>query len=241
MRDEDAPPPEWDTPEHETAAALVVAPADAHEDGDSTSYGPSRGRTWRQELPRWLATLDSGRTRHEYEKAVGYFFAAPGVPQELGALTFDLLLAYRGSLALRADRQPPRAPRFGGATSAGNPQLPPAAVPDLLDGPAGEWDGAEAPRAGAGAALTSPLAPATVNVRLTALRQFLAHCSLWEQVPHLPPERMRAALRRLKIERRRPYQVLEEQEWAAFLRAAAGQRDAREQEVASTSPAPVSS
>jgi integrase len=33
---------------------------------------------------------------------------------------------------------------------------------------------------------------------------------------------MRAALRRLRIERRRPYQVLEEHEWVDFLRAAAG-------------------
>jgi integrase len=172
-------------------------------------------------LPRWLATLDSGRTRREYEKAVGYFFAAPGVPRQLDALTLDLLLAYRGSLALRADRNASRAPTASAATP-GAPSLPPQAAPAALEGDAGAWEGADVPGGENTASLTSPLAPATVNVRLTALRQFLAHCSLWQRVPQLPTERMRAALRRLRIERRRPYQILDEQEWVGFLRAAAG-------------------
>src|SRR5690348_14707479 len=72
--------------------ALVQAAAAARDDGNNFQSTSPGGRTWRQEMPRWLATLDSGRTRREYEKAVGYFFEAPGVPQELGAISFDLLL-----------------------------------------------------------------------------------------------------------------------------------------------------
>jgi integrase len=209
-----------------TAHALVPA-AEAADDGAEDAWSASPGaRTWQHELPRWLATLDSGRTRHEYEKAVGYFFATPGVPRELGAISLDLLLAYRGSLALRADQRARRAGHAGSAPTDGRP-LPPEERPDLLEGSTGAWEAAGEPGAARGAALNSPLAPATVNVRLTALRQFLAHCSLWERVPQLPPERMRAALRRLKVERRRPYQVLEEQEWADFLRAAAGKEGGR--------------
>ncbi|HEY7983905.1 MAG TPA: site-specific integrase [Ktedonobacterales bacterium] len=245
MHDEDVSPLGWIAAEDEPAdaaeATALALPRASAKDGDGGSSDiPPGGRNWRQELPRWLATLDSGRTRREYEKAVGYFFEAPGVPHELGALTFDLLLAYRGSLALRADRQPPRASRFTGGTVVGHAQLPPDGAPDLLDDPAGAWDAADEQRATPGAAPLSPLAPATVNVRLTALRQFLAHCSLWEHVPQLPPERMRAALRRLKIERRRPYQVLEEQEWADFLRAAAGPGDVLDRPVTSMPPAPES-
>src|SRR5579859_6740871 len=76
---------------------------DAYDEEEAASGDRSPGaRTWRHELPRWLATLDSTRTRREYEKAVRYFFQAPGVPEALRGLTFDLLLAYRGSLALRA-------------------------------------------------------------------------------------------------------------------------------------------
>src|SRR5262249_59136720 len=58
--------------------------------------------TWRNALPRWLATLNPGRTRIEYERALRYFFETPGVPPALSDLTFDLLLAYPGALALRA-------------------------------------------------------------------------------------------------------------------------------------------
>ncbi len=54
------------------------------------------------ELGRWIATLNPGRTQREYARAVRAFFGTPGVPQSLGALSFDLLLAYRGALALRA-------------------------------------------------------------------------------------------------------------------------------------------
>ena len=57
---------------------------------------------WRFESQRWLATLNPGRTQREYQKAVSYFFVTPGVPQQIAALTFDLLLAYRGALAMRA-------------------------------------------------------------------------------------------------------------------------------------------
>jgi integrase len=75
-----------------------------------------------------------------------------------------------------------------------------------------------------------------VNIRLTALRQFLAHCSLWGLLPDLPPDRMRAALRRLRIERRRPYQILAEPEWADFLRAARATSAAPERITADREP-----
>jgi site-specific recombinase XerD len=207
--------------------ALAARPALA--DDDSYSTDRPLPRTWRQELPRWLATLNSARTRREYEKAVLYFFLAPGIPEALEDLTHDLLLAYRGSLALRADRHL-MATRGAGtghvaASHAALPEpgeqlLPPRA--DHADPNEAESDvdaepEGEKPRR---ADHAGPLAPATVNVRLTALRQFLTHCSLWGLLPQLTPERIRAALRRLSIERRRPYQILAEPEWAAFLRAA---------------------
>ena len=64
------------------------------------------------------------------------------------------------------------------------------------------------------------LSPATVNIRLTALRQFLVYCALYGSAISLTPDQIRAALRRLSIERRRPYQTLAEPEWAQFLAAA---------------------
>jgi integrase len=166
-----------------------------------------------------MATLNPGRTRREYEKAVGYFFLTPGVPAELQALTFDLLLAYRGALALRA------APlERGGAYAVstgerGGPALG-APVRSALPGPdeaaehaQGEDDGSDS--------VVRPLAPATVNIRLTALRQFLVHCAMMELLAGLTPDRIRLALRRLQIDRRRPYQILAESEWEGFLAAAA--------------------
>ena len=53
-----------------------------------------------------------------------------------------------------------------------------------------------------------------------SLRQFLVHCALMGLLPALSPERIRAALRRLPIEHRRPYQILAEAEWEEFLHAA---------------------
>lgn len=177
-------------------------------------------RTWRQELPRWLASLNPGRTRREYEKAVSYFFQTPGVPEALRELTFDLLLAYRGALALRAtaprDR---RAAARARPPTAPSPLLANAARPALPETDAEEG----APPADAASSTTpapTPLAPATVNIRLTALRQFLCHCSLSGSLPQLSPDRVRAALRRLSVERRRPYQILAEPEWEEFLEAA---------------------
>lgn len=215
----------------DASAALLLSSGSAHDssahasgserDGaaDSSDALP-RGdvsRTWEDELPRWLATLNPGRTRHEYEKAIRYFFQTPGVPHELTALTFDLLLAYRGALALRA------APHQATGTQRAH-QVRPA----LRSAPGGQIAaGADALDAASGAAedaaaaqTVGPLAPATVNIRLTALRQFLVHCALFGWLPGLAPDRVRAALRRLRVERRRPYQVLAEPEWAQFLDAA---------------------
>lgn len=193
---------------------------------DDTSYQSDSGWTstdgtagsWRQDLARWMATLNPGRTPREYEKAVRYFFETPGVPQHVDELAFDLLLAYRGVLALRATPHEQRAPA----------KPPPPRGPWLrapsVEAIAGDSDGnTDAHDTDESMAPEShqPLAPATVNVRLTALRQFLVYCSLAGKMPHLAPDRIRAALRRLSIERRRPYQVLAEQEWDQFLRAAA--------------------
>jgi integrase len=223
-----------ETPDaRESQDGALVALAEASDDGARRDGAEADGRTWRQELPRWLATLNSKRTRKEYEKAVLYFFLAPGVPPALTDLTLDLLLAYRGSLALRADRE--TSTSAGRAAASGHArQVVPGRgeeryIGDRVDAGNGpDEDGSaneDADQAAGGTgrrptAAQGPLAPATVNVRLTALRQFLTHCGLWGQVPQLPPERMRAALRRLAIERRRPYQILAEPEWAAFLTAA---------------------
>lgn len=212
----------------ESGLPIVRSPAD---DGEYSAPdgAPLGARTWRQELPRWLATLDSARTRREYEKAVRYFFQAPGVPEALQDLTFDLLLAYRGSLALRTGGRQTQAT----APSSDSPSLRQVSAgrsvaAELPAGSLAEEAPRErrssAPEDGADSTQTAgratALAPATVNVRLTALRQFLAHCSLWDLLPQLAPERIRAALRRLSIERRRPYQILAEPEWTAFLAAA---------------------
>jgi site-specific recombinase XerD len=166
-----------------------------------------------------MATLNPGRTRREYEKAVGYFFLTPGVPSELQALTFDLLLAYRGALALRAaplERGGAYAVRTG---ERGGPALG-APVRSALPGPDEAAEHAQGEDDGSDTVLR-PLAPATVNIRLTALRQFLVHCSMMELLAGLTPDRIRLALRRLQIDRRRPYQILAESEWQGFLAAAA--------------------
>lgn len=190
--------------------------------GDGHGGASPGGRLWQDELPRWLASLNPGRTTREYEKAVAYFFQTPGVPQYVDDLAFDLLLAYRGALALRATPHAegaavPRGPlvsrhaalaaREGRVRLAGDPA-------ERSEPPADAADQPPAQRRG-------PLAPATVNLRLTALRQFLVHCALFNLwPPELTPDRIRAALRRLKVERRRPYQILDESEWQLFLAAA---------------------
>src|SRR5262249_8875120 len=141
-------------------------------------------------------------------------------------LTFDLLLAYRGALALRAT---PRAQGAGdhatsrqsAARDTRDTQLR-AASPWALPGDAAsdvqQTDGPDQTASRADEAV--PLAPATVKGRLTALRQFLVHAALLAELPDLTPDHIRVALRRLSIERRRPYQVLAEAEWAEFLQAA---------------------
>jgi integrase len=180
-------------------------------------------RSWQHELPRWLATLNPGRTRIEYEKALHYFFDTPGVPSVLADLTFDLLLAYRGSLALRAAPRsrgavPPRATRPAEPTPM--PALPTMAGVQTAALPAGNDAEGQGTAPASPTSSAGPLAPATVNIRLTALRQFLAHCALLGLLSDLPPDRIRSALRRLSIERHRPYQILAEPEWDLFLRTA---------------------
>lgn len=205
---------------------------------DATGAAVGAGH-WRYELRRWLATLNPGRTGREYEKAIGYFFETPGVPEHLNVLSFDLLLAYRGALALRAaDHRRPQ-PRGAGAGLPHQQHVIGSHV-DLLPA-AGEVAsrtgrndehsqviGEETDETGAGGGAHAahlptaggPLAPATVNIRLTALRQFLIHCAQVGSLPQLTPDAIRSALRRLRIERRRPYQVLAEPEWESFLAAA---------------------
>src|SRR5258708_1514155 len=117
-----------DAPDTPSAGALPdkLPPYVAPPQADDAS-----ARTWEQELPRWLATLNPGRTRTEYEKALHYFFDTPGVPSVLANLTFDLLLAYRGSLALRAaPRDPgPPLPRRAPPSPPPPPLLPPPSPP----------------------------------------------------------------------------------------------------------------
>ncbi len=197
--------------------ALPTARAETH--GADSDRTPGY---WRYELRRWLATLNPGRTGREYEKAVSYFFLTPGVPGRLTELTFDLLLAYRGALALRA-APTERGGAYVSRTPSHSAGALDAAARDMLPGPAGsaadsgyQHDIGEDSRA-----RLRPLAPATVNIRLTALRQFLVHCSMMGVLTDLTPDRIHMALKRLQIDRRRPYHVLAESEWEEFLEAAA--------------------
>lgn len=203
-------------------------------------------RLWRPLLTRWLLTLNPGRTQDEYEKAVRYFFETPGAPQDPGALTFDMLLAYRGALTLRADRRRRSVPRRA-ATNSGrlatrriNPWAG-GAIEGTAEGAAGADDAASA-RPTSASLRSGPLSPATVNIRLTALRQYLLFAIEQRQGPALGAEQVRSALRRMRNERRRPYQTLAEDEWHDFLSAALAPEPRRPlQSPASdpaTSPAP---
>lgn len=184
-------------------------------DGAEYETGGAR-RPWRPELARWLLSLNPGRTQDEYAKAARYFFETPGVPQDLEAVSPDLLLAYRGALTLRAERTITRADRRA-RTTAGAQYARLWGRAYAADAIAGEApQGAPPPPR----YTPGPLAPATVNLRLTALRQFLRFAALREPLPGLTPDQVHAALKRLPIERRRPYQILDEDEWAAFLSTA---------------------
>lgn len=185
---------------------------------DETANG-SAG-LWRPELLRWIATLNPGRTQTEYQKAVRYFFETQGVPQQLDDLSFDLLLAYRGALALRATAHRHGNPRHGAGNASTRPAIAGVASLRLGAGADGDEAGSDTQAGASGSTPPGALSPATVNLRLTALRQFLVHCSLMGSLPQLTPDRIRAALRRMSVERRRPYQVLGEHEWGLFLEAA---------------------
>ncbi len=207
---------------HDSITALIAHTVTADNENEWNTTGESVGpegtarRHWQAEMARWLLTLNPGRTQDEYAKAVRYFFETSGVPQDLDEITADLLLAYRGALAMRAERGPvarsTRRPTSASATRFarlwGNVNRP----RDL------PGDGAKDEQTASSRA--TPLAPATVNLRLTALRQFLRYAALRQPFEHLTPERVQHALRRLPIERRRPYQILSEDEWPAFLAAA---------------------
>jgi integrase len=170
-----------------------------HQERDTYPEADSPGG-WRHESARWLATLNPGRTQTEYKKAVSYFFSVPGVPARISELTFDLLLAYRGALARRATAHQEVAPTSRAVRNA--PPMP------LLQGEHVAGSGAR------------PLSPATVNIRLTALRQFLCHCRIFGSGLGMDGDHVRMALKRLKTDRRRPYQILAEPEWRQFLEAA---------------------
>ena len=137
---------------------------------------------WHLAMVRWLATLNPSQTQREYARTVTAFFKTPGVPQSLDALTFDLLLTYRGAIAMRATAHQETHP--------------------------------------------DALAPGTVNRYLGALRGFLVWASECGWLcAQLTPDHIRVALKCLSGKPRRPYQVLVEDEWPAFLDAADSPRD----------------
>ena len=208
--------------ESESLDSAALIPLSGRDDTSANSEADLPGG-WRFESQRWLATLNPGRTQREYQKAVSYFFATPGVPQQIAALTFDLLLAYRGALAMRATAHTEIQPRR--STRSGPRARLSGVAPAQLEGQGERGEAAEAAESGAAdwasaQSRPSALSPATVNIRLTALRQFLVYCALYGSAISLTPDQIRAALRRLSIERRRPYQTLAEPEWAQFLAAA---------------------
>ncbi len=187
-------------------------------DQDGASAAAPGMRPWRPAMNRWLLTLNSGRTQDEYAKAVRYFFETPGVPQDLAQLSYDLLLAYRGALTLRADRRRRSMPRRA-ATSSGRLGARPSGpwTMSALPGMTSASEDAQRPRVTPASMRTGPLSPATVNIRLTALRQFLCFVIDQDPLPSLSAERIHSALRRMRNERRRPYQILAEDEWGEFL------------------------
>ncbi|MGH2502353.1 MAG: hypothetical protein ACRDID_07535, partial [Ktedonobacterales bacterium] len=147
---------------------------------DDTSAGDHAlgARHWRSLLSRWLFTLNPGRTQDEYEKAVCYFFETPGVPQRTPDVSADLLLAYRGSLALRADRRRRSQPRRAAASTRRDALWSSGVTGDALpgsgaDAPHEEASGRHSTAAQPASLRQGPLSPATVNIRLTALRQYL--------------------------------------------------------------------
>ncbi len=202
----------------ENPSALIARSATVDDesaaDSETSAEPEATGRyPWQAVMARWLLTLNPGRTQDEYAKAVRYFFETPGAPQDLDEISPDLLLAYRGALVMRAERgftsrsarnpASSRAERLARLWGRGN-------RPHDLPGE-GTKDAAHA------SIRPNPLAPATINLRLTALRQFLTYASLRYQLANLTSDHIHLSLRRLPVERRRPYQILNEEEWPAFL------------------------
>lgn len=221
--DSEAPYEAYGVETADTAQSFAVIPTATEQQeqcGDERWTGDARSHSWRRDLPRWLATLNPGRTQREYEKAVSYFFDTPGVPQALNALSFDLLLAYRGALALRATAHQDAQPSFQTSPSAERQRLTEGRVRQLEGSNHTDPDAESVDADGEQRLPPGPLSPATVNVRLTALRQFLVTCHTFGRLSHLTPDQIRTALKRLQVERRRPYQVLAEPEWERFLAAA---------------------
>ncbi len=76
-------------------------------------------------------------------------------------------------------------------------------------------------KAGKNAPGAERIAPATVNIRLAALKAFLLWCLNRDMLPgHLSKERIKDALRGITTRVQRPYQVLEAEELPAMLQAA---------------------
>ena len=128
----------------------IAAPPSWHDTDGAGNATATPAPTWRRELPRWLATLNPGRTPREYEKAISFFFLTPGVPDALDQISFDLLLAYRGALALRAAPRErgaaymPRTPRGDRPAPALGSARPAGILPDgETGGVAGEREPAE--------------------------------------------------------------------------------------------------
>jgi site-specific recombinase XerD len=74
------------------------------------------GLPWERAIVGWLETLDSPRTARNYRASVRKFFMTTGSPAIVEAITGDLLVAWRGSLAARIEPGHPSGEHFAPAT-----------------------------------------------------------------------------------------------------------------------------